>query len=194
MAFRRGVLSLLAAALLVQPAHGAAPILGEAVERQVHADGQRGDLPGKGDEAAAMNRLAAYVMALEKRDFAAAYAMLRLSLQAATPRLEWQENMRKRGSIWADGTLSIIRLSWYLDPAGQPPGLYAAFDFKGVREGGMMDCGYVVVHRASPDATFTVVRTDLSEVPPQLIEDGVPKAEVLRQLPCYLGKTVATAL
>ena len=25
-----------------------------------------------------------------------------------------------------------------------------------------------------------------------LIEDGVPKADVLRQLPCYLGKGIAT--
>lgn len=40
---------------------------------------------------------------------------------------------------------------------------------------------------------FTVVRVDTSEVPPTLIEEGVPKAEVLRELPCYLGKGIATA-
>ena len=45
-----------------------------------------------------------------------------------------------------------------------------------------------------PAAGWTVVRTDTSEVPPDLIEDGVPKADVLRQLPCYLGKGIATAL
>ena len=28
--------------------------------------------------------------------------------------------------------------------------------------------------------------------PGDLIEDGVPKADVLRQLPCYLGKGIAT--
>ena len=55
-----------------------------------------------------------------------------------------------------------------------------------------MDCGYVVVHRATPVAGWTVVRIDTSEVPANLIEDGVPKADVLRELPCYLGKGIAT--
>ncbi len=55
-----------------------------------------------------------------------------------------------------------------------------------------MDCGYVVVHRTESGATFTVVRVDTSEVPPALMEDGVPKADVLRELPCYLGKGIAT--
>lgn len=56
-----------------------------------------------------------------------------------------------------------------------------------------MDCGYVVVHRAAPDAAFAVATSNVSIVPPDLIEDGVPKADVLRQLPCYLGKGIATA-
>ena len=120
--------------------------------------------------------------------------MLRLSFQASNPRLEWEMNQRKRETLWADGQIRPLRLSWYLDPAGQPAGLYAAFDFRGDRKDGTMDCGYVVVHRAQPDAGWTVVRTDTSEVPPDLIEDGVPKADVLRQLPCYLGPGIATAL
>ena len=48
-------------------------------------------------------------------------------------------------------------------------------------------------HRAEPAAPFTVVRTDVSEVPPDMMEDGVPKADVLHQLPCYLGKGIKTA-
>jgi hypothetical protein len=36
------------------------------------------------------------------------------------------------------------------------------------------------------------VRTDTSEVPAAMMEEGVPKADVLRQLPCYLGKGIAT--
>src|SRR3546814_10218673 len=62
--------------------------------------------------------------------------------------------------LWADGTIRVLRLSWYLDPAGQPAGLYAAFDFRGDRKDGTMDCGYIVVHRAQPNAGWTVVRTD----------------------------------
>ncbi|MGH6632245.1 MAG: hypothetical protein ACREB0_02690, partial [Sphingopyxis sp.] len=144
------------------------------------------------DEEGAIDRLAAYTMALAKRDYASAYAMLRLSFQASNPRLEWEMNQRKRAGLWADGTIRILRLSWYLDPAGQPPGVYAAFDFRGDRPDKRMDCGYVVVHRAAPGAGWMVVRTDTSEVPANLIEDGVPKADVLRELPCYLGKGIAT--
>lgn len=183
-----------AAALLIGTGVAAqAPLLGADVERVTAGpDGQDFQLAA-GDEREAMDRFAAYTMALARRDYDAAYAMLRLSLQASSPRLEWEMNLRKRPILWADGTIRVLRLSWYRDPAGQPPGLYAAFDFRGGRKDGTMDCGYVVVHRTAPGSAFTVVRTDTSEVPAEMLEDGVPKADVLHQLPCYLGKGIATA-
>jgi hypothetical protein len=186
----------IAAALLfglAAPAFAQPVVLGPEVERIVEAPEGAGFQPSTADEQQAMDRVAVYTMALARRDYDAAYAMLRLSLQASSPRLEWEMNLRKRAALWVDGTIRILRLSWYLDPAGQPPGLYAAFDFRGDRKDGTMDCGYVVVHRAAPGAGYTVVRTDASEVPADLLEDGVPKADVLHQLPCYLGKGIATA-
>jgi len=189
----RGRLMVVAALTLPAPAALAAPpAVAPAVEREVVAPEGVTFAPTPTDEEGAIDRLAAYTMALAKRDYESAYAMLRLSFQASNPRLEWEMNQRKRAGLWADGTIRILRLSWYLDPAGQPPGLYAAFDFRGDRPDKTMDCGYVVVHRAAPVAGWTVVRTDTSEVPPDLIEDGVPKADVLRELPCYLGKGIAT--
>lgn len=190
----RRVAAAVAALVIVTGASAQSPLLDPAVERGVIAPEGQSFTPAPGDEAAAMERFVAYTMALATRDYAAAYAMLRLSFQASNPRIEWEMNMRKRPALWADGTIRTLRLSWYPDPAGQPRGLYAAFDFRGDRTDGTMDCGYVVVHRTVPGATFTVVRIDTSEVPPDLIEDGVPKADVLRQLPCYLGKGIATAL
>jgi hypothetical protein len=187
--------ALLAAATLLfvaSAALAAPPTLAPEVEREIIAPEGAMFKPSPSDEEGAVDRFAEYTLALERRDFAAAYAMLRLSLQASSPRLEWEMNLRKRPTLWVDGTIRILRLSWYADPAGQPTGLYAAFDFRGDRKDGTMDCGYVVVHRAAPGAGFTVVRTDTSEVPPDLIEDGVPKADVLQQLPCYLGKGIAT--
>lgn len=189
MAIDRRWLALAVPLLLL----GATPPLGTDVERDVVVPDGVVFKPTSVDESAAMDRLAAYTMALAKRDFASAYAMLRLSFQASNPRLEWEMNQRKRATLWADGQIRVLRLSWYVDPAGQPPGLYAAFDFRGDRKDGTMDCGYVVVHRAESASGFTVVRVDTSEVPPTLIEEGVPKAEVLRELPCYLGKGIATA-
>ncbi|GAO77910.1 MULTISPECIES: hypothetical protein [unclassified Sphingopyxis] len=170
----------------------APPTLAPEVEREIVAPEGRTFKPSPSDEEGAIDRFAEYTLALERRDFAAAYAMLRLSFQASNPRLEWEMNLRKRPTLWADGQIRPLRLSWYLDPAGQPAGLYAAFDFRGDRKDGTMDCGYVVVHRATPADGWTVVRTDTSEVPADLIEDGVPKVDVLRQLPCYLGKGIAT--
>lgn len=193
MAAVAAVTVLLGGAAAAQP-----PLLGPEVEREVHAAAgavaSASFQPSSADEAAAMDRFASYTMALAGRDFAAAYAMLRLSFQAANPRLEWEMNQRKRATLWADGTLRVLRLSWYDSPAGQPPGHYAAFDFRGDRADGTMDCGYVAVHRAADDLPFTVVRIDVSEVPPELMEDGVPKVDVLRQLPCYLGRGIATAI
>jgi hypothetical protein len=186
---------LLVATALILPgpaAFAAPPVVAPEVEREVIAPEGVAFQPAPVDEEGAIDRLAAYTMALAKRDYASAYAMLRLSFQASNPRLEWEMNQRKRAGLWADGTIRILRLSWYLDPAGQPAGLYAAFDFRGDRPDKTMDCGYVVVHRATPVAGWTVVRTDTSEVPAHLIEDGVPKADVLRELPCYLGKGIAT--
>ncbi len=171
----------------------APPAFAPEVEREVIAPEGVTFKPSPFDEEGAVDRFAEYTLALERRDFAAAYAMLRLSFQAANPRLEWEMNLRKRTTLWADGQIRPLRLSWYLDPAGQPPGLYAAVDFRGDRKDRTMDCGYIVVHRATPADGWTVVRTDTSEVPADLIEDGVPKADVLRQLPCYLGKGIATS-
>lgn len=175
------------------PAAAQSPLLGPEVERVVDAPDGATFAPTLADESDAMGRVAAYTMALARRDFASAYGMLRLSFQASNPRLEWETNLRKREALWADGAIRILRLNWYLDPAGQPPGVYAAFDFRGDRTDGTMDCGYVVVHRAAPGSSFSVVRTDTSEVPAEMLEDGVPKADILRQLPCYLGKGIATA-
>ena len=180
-------------AAVAVPVVAQAPLLGPEVERVVNAPDGVAFTPTAADESEAMGRVASYTMALAKRDFASAYAMLRLSFQASNPRLEWEMNLRKRETLWADGVIRILRLSWYQDPGGQPPGLYAAFDFRGDRPDGTMDCGYVVVHRAAPGSSFTVVRTDTSEVPAEMIEDGIPKTDVLRQLPCYLGKGIATA-
>jgi hypothetical protein len=177
----------------IPAAFGAPPLIAPEVERDVVVPGGVIFKPTAADEEGAVDRFAEYTLALARRDYAAAYAMLRLSFQAANPRLEWEMNLRKRAAIWADGRIRVLRLSWYPDPAGQPPGLYVAFDFRGDRADGTMDCGYVVVHRAKPGGGFTVVRIDTSEVPSPLMEDGVPKADVLKQLPCYLGKGIATS-
>jgi hypothetical protein len=145
-------------------------------------------------KAAADQRFGDYVSALKNRDYQSAYQMLRLSYQASHPRLEWEMQLRGRDGLWADGAMRILRVSWYKDPDGQPSGLYAAYDFRGDRTDGGMDCGYVVVHKTNEAAGFSVVRTDTSFVPAALMKEGVPDVAVLRELPCFLGNGIATAL
>src|SRR3546814_18674583 len=94
-----------------------------------------------------MERFTTYTFALARRDFDAAYAMLRPTLQAASPRAEWIATLHARGALWADGTIRILRLTWYLDPARQPPGVSAAFDFRGDPKAGPKDSGYFAVDR-----------------------------------------------
>lgn len=145
-------------------------------------------------QSAALERFITYAQALKSRDFGTAYQMLRLSYQAANPRLEWEMDQRRRDGLWVDGKMRLLRQSWYHNPASQPEGLYAALDFRGDRADGSMDCGYVVLHQAVENGPFTIVRTDTSFVPEHLLTEGVPQQDVLRQLPCFLGKGIATAL
>jgi hypothetical protein len=142
----------------------------------------------------AFARFQDYAQALKSRDYDAAYQMLRLSYQASNPRLEWEMALRRRDGLWVDGQMRLMRQSWYHNPQGQAEGIYVAFDFRGDRSDGSLDCGYVVLHQATENAEFTVVRTDTSFVPSHLLTDGVPQVDVLRQLPCLMGKGVATAL
>src|SRR3546814_17960869 len=120
--------------------------------------------------------------------------MLRPSLQASRPRAEWEAGQRARGGSWADGTIRVLRLTWYLDPVGPPPGVYAAFDFRGDRQDGTMDCRYVPVRRAAAAVDFTNVRTATPAVPPAPMEAGVPKAHTPPHRTCYLAKGITPAI
>lgn len=119
--FSEAVLRIAAFALaagITAPAAAEPAALDPAVERSVETFGAAPFVPTTDDEKAAMARLVDYTLALEKRDFAAAYAMLSLTRQAVTPRLEWESNLRKQDGLWADGRIRILRLQWYLDPCG----------------------------------------------------------------------------
>lgn len=191
---RYAAIAVAAIAAFAQTPSVAAKVgVGSLVERVVTTPGPGtpiSDLP----EDAALRAFRAYADALAARRFDAAYAMLRLSLQATLPRYDWEMAMRNRGAVWADADLTVARISWYIEPAGQPTGLYVAIDFSGTYARGDYSCGYVVLHRAAPAEGFTVVRTDTSDVPAALLDEGIPKPDILRQLPCYLGPGIATAL
>src|SRR6218665_818878 len=75
---RRGRVLLMGAALLAGMSSGAfaaPPTVAPEVEREVFAPEGVTYKPSPSDEEGAIDRFAAYVLALEKRDFAGAYAM-----------------------------------------------------------------------------------------------------------------------
>lgn len=143
--------------------------------------------PSEASKVQAFATVAAYAKALSDRDFTAAYAMLRLSYQAANPKIHWEMNLRDRGDLWANGAVKILRSSWTRDPAGQPAGNYAAFDFLGYRSNGDLDCGTVVVHQPFENSEFSIVRTEANYVAAEFLDKGVPNANILPQLPCFVG-------
>jgi hypothetical protein len=143
--------------------------------------------PSERAKAQALARVASYAKALAARDFAAAYFMLRLSYQAANPKIHWEMNLRNRGDLWADGKVQILRSSWTRDPAGQPAGNYVVFDFLGYRPNGDMDCGFIAAHQPFENSEFSIVRTEANYVAAEFMDHRVPQAEVLPQLPCFLG-------
>lgn len=147
--------------------------------------------PSKASQSQAFAKVAAYAKALSERDFTAAYAMLRLSYQAANPKIHWEMSLRDRGDLWANGAVKILRSSWTRDPAGQPAGNYAAFDFLGYRSNGDLDCGYIVVHQPFENSEFSIVRTEANYVAAEFVDKGVPHADVLSQLPCFVGNAFA---
>ena len=188
------------AALTFLPSAIAQPAVAENVrETQMRVDplveylaGYSAKAPPSADsQQRAASRLQAYAAALGQRDFAAAYAMLRLSYQAANPREHWEMNLKNRGDSWATGKLQILRASWMLDPAGQPRGAYVAYDFAGNRSNGDFDCGYIVLHQPTEKAEFSVVRTEANYVAAEHVVAGKPADEVMAQLPCFLGNLVA---
>lgn len=150
--------------------------------------------PSDTAKARAFDRIAAYVKALRERDFSAAYAMLRLSYQAANPKIHWEMNLRNRGELWANGNVQILRSSWTRDPVGQPAGSYVAFDFLGYRPNGDMDCGYVVVHQPFDNSDFSIVRAEANYVAAEFMDQGVPVPEVRAELPCFTGNVFAGKL
>ena len=120
-------LTLVALFAAASPAAAAPPVLGPEVERDVVAPEGKSFEPAPADEEGAIDRFAGFTMALAKRDYEAAYAMLRLSFQASNPRLEWEMNLRKRTQLWADGTLRILRLTWRGSrPACMPLSIFGA--------------------------------------------------------------------
>src|SRR3546814_4344134 len=99
MAIDRRHLAMAAAVLaaVVVPVAAQPPQLAPEVERTTVAPEGRSFVSTPADERAAMERFTTYTFALARRDFDAAYAMLRPTLQAASPRAEWIATLHARG-------------------------------------------------------------------------------------------------
>src|SRR3546814_10986670 len=114
MAIDRRHLAVVAAVLagVMGPAAAQPPPLAPEVERETIAPEGRNFAPTPADENAAVERFAAYTLALARRDFDAAYVMLRPSLQAPSPRAAWEAVERAPVGSGDVGTSRVRRRAW----------------------------------------------------------------------------------
>src|SRR3546814_14903778 len=120
MAIDRRHLAMAAAVLaaVVVPVAAQPPQLAPEVERTTVAPEGRSFVSTPADERAAMERFTTYTFALARRDFDAAYAMLRPILLAASTRAERTETLPARGARSAGGTIRSRRLNVPHTPSG----------------------------------------------------------------------------
>lgn len=109
---------------------------------------------------AAVRFASRYLSARDRGDYDEAYNLMSAQLQTLTPHKTYRQN----GTAFA-GTAGpvrerkLVRMSWYKDPPGSPPGTYAAIDLVSRFEKIDRHCGYIVLQEASA-ADFVLVRED----------------------------------
>ena len=113
------------------------------------------------EQQEAVDRLTrAYFSARDGGRFDEAYAMFSNAQQAAMPFENWRSQMAtfyaKAGEVQ---NRTIKKTTWYKDPPGTPPGVYAAADFASHFANIDIHCGYVVWHE-QPDGSFRLIREE----------------------------------
>lgn len=101
------------------------------------------------DEADVRAATMSYFAAVDAGDAARVHAMMPPTRQAEETVAARAEAMRSfRAEAGTPGAHRILRLTWYVDPAGAPrPGIYVAADFERAYSGVLAVCGFVVWYR-----------------------------------------------
>lgn len=127
-------------------------------------------------------------------NFAAAYAMMSAQNRAQTTESDWVgEQIQRLKDGGGDRARKLFRITWYPNPPSMDePGVYTAFDYIAYTQNGGLRCGYVILVNAGTNPV-QVTRVDMTILPAEFVSGTLPRADILPQLPCYLGPDVVTA-
>jgi len=114
----------------------------------------------KGDDARVIAATQAYFAARDQGRYADVYAMLGAGLRADETETRWTEKNAKFNADAGRGSRRVIRVTWYDNPDGAPPGLYAAADYTGDFEKLAATCGYLIWAKRPGDAGFLLTRQE----------------------------------
>lgn len=127
-------------------------------------------------------------------DFAAAYAMMSAQNRAKMTEADWTaDQIQRLKDGGGDMARKLLRITWYPNPPSvDTPGIYTAVDYIAYTQNGGMRCGYVILVNAGT-SPVKVMRVDMTILLAELVSGTLPRADILPQLPCYLGPDVVTA-
>lgn len=142
--------------------------------------------PTANDEADIRSRTLAFLSAKDRGYFDAAIAMFSETTGAMLTEDTWGSQRRAfNASAGMPLQQQVIRVTWYDDPAGAPPGRYAAADYGASHENAAFYCGYVM-WLLQPDGGYRIVREEEGQVTPtearRIAPSDMPAARV--QLGC----------
>jgi cytochrome c551/c552 len=122
--------------------------------------------PTADDERHVRDLTLAYLSAKDGNDFDAAFAMV------AEENRQFMREDNWRPPRWAfkvaGGTPTrrdVVRITWYDNPAGAPPGRYVAADFRGDYQHAGFYCGYVMWIRQA-DGSYLILREEEGQLSP----------------------------
>jgi hypothetical protein len=150
--------------------------------------------PGDGEIELATKNFDAFWNLQQAGNFAAAYAMMSAENRAQTTEVDWTgEQIRRLKDGGGDRERTLFRITWYPNPPSMDvPGVYTAVDYIAYTQNGGLRCGYVILVNAGTNPV-QVTRVDMTILPDELVSGKLPRADILPQLPCYLGPDVVTA-
>ena len=135
------------------------------------------------DQEAVIAATNTYFASRAAGDFETAYDFVSEALSAQLPRSLAEERWAEEREQGVDFlAMQITNGTWYTNPEGLPPGIYAAVDFAGQSEALPITCGYLVWH--------------LAEDGPQLnrAEINLVAAEDFAQIPSDQRQSIAAQM
>lgn len=113
-------------------------------------------------EQEARSAVSKYLKALDTGNFGVARMMQGDGLQSILPDAQFRaETDRSRKEFGTLVTLNVWNITWTKDSPSAPlPGTYVAIDLANVYSLASRHCGYVILHKRSPEGPFKIVRTE----------------------------------